>query len=227
MSDMVWCIGTREWSGWLGCILSWEITAQEKHRQVVIANTDVLNSFQQCYLHSNEPILAYIHDDVMIYEKGWDERVLRQFSDPRVGVVGFGGALGHGLPQLYEVPYELRHLARQNFLSNMRTAEVHGGRFTGERDVAILDGFALFVRRPILDKVGGWPLSKPVGYFMYSEWLCCEARRQGYTIRLVGVDCDHLGGKSSGYIPPTDNYEEAHRYFYENNRDVMPWRVPE
>jgi GT2 family glycosyltransferase len=107
----------------------------------------------------------------------------------------------------------------------MRTAEIHGGRFIGERDVAIGDGFALFVRRNILDKVGGWPVDKPVGYFMYSEWLCCEARRQGYRIRLVGVDCEHLGGKSSGYIPATDNYDEAHKYFYENNRDVMPYRV--
>jgi GT2 family glycosyltransferase len=91
--------------------------------------------------------------------------------------------------------------------------------------VAVLDGFALFVRRSVLDAWGGWPIGKPVGYFMYSETLCCEVRRQGLRIRLVGVDCEHLGGKSSG-TPLPYSYEEEHAYFYEHNRDVMPYAVP-
>lgn len=223
MFQMVECIATREWPGWKECVQSWDDTASELHPKNIVANTDVISAYQICYERTNEPILAFIHDDVMIYEKGWDARVLRQFTDPRVGMVGFGGALGHGRPELYRVPYHLPDLARQNFMSNLRHAEIHGARFTGERDVAILDGFALFVRREILAKIGGW--NPKWTYFMYSEGLCCEARRQGYRIRLAGVDCDHLGGKSSGYIPATDNYEEAHRYFYENNRDVMPYRV--
>jgi len=62
---------------------------------------------------------------------------------------------------------------------------------------------------------------------MYSEWLCCEARRQGYRIRLVGVDCLHLGGKTATLVQLKDDYQEAHRYFYENNRDVLPYNVEE
>ncbi len=225
MSRMAQCVATREWSGWEKCLKSWDDTAEKFHRRYVIANTDVLTAFQTLYEHSTEPLLMYVHDDVMIHEKGWDTRVLKEFEDPAVGVVGFGGALGHGQPYLYQVPYHLPDLARQTFLSNMKNAEDHGGRFTGERDVAILDGFALFVRRSVLDKVGGW--NPKATYYMYTEWLCCEARRQGYKIRLVGVACEHLGGRSSGYILATDNYEEAHKYFYENNRDMMPWRVAE
>jgi hypothetical protein len=153
---MVFCVATRCWAGWQGCVDSWSQSSRRYHRQTVIANTNVIDAFQQCYLRTQEPVLAYIHDDVMIYEKGWDDRVLREFTDPTVGLVGFGGALGHGQPNLYRVPYHLPNLARQNFMSNLRHAEVHGERFTGERDVAVLDGFALFVRREILDKVGGW-----------------------------------------------------------------------
>jgi len=91
----------------------------------------------------------------------------------------------------------------------------------------VLDGFALFVRRSILDKVGGWPVNEKYGYWLYSEWLCCETRRQGYRIRLVGVDCEHLGGKSSGHIATSPSYEEAHHYLWENNRDMLPYRVKE
>lgn len=227
MSDMFCAIATLGWAGYYDCLLSWTKNSSQSHRAQVVLNKEVLPAYQSAYLQSTETIVAFIHDDVMIHEKGWDERVLNEFNNPAVGLVGFGGALGHGTPDLYTSPYNLPKLARQGFLSNMRDAEKHGQRFTKERDVAVLDGFALFVRRSILDKVGGWPLDKPVGYYMYSEWLCCETRRQGYRIRLVGVDCDHLGGRSASMVQLTDNYEEAHRYFYENNRDVMPYRVEE
>jgi hypothetical protein len=225
-------IATREWDGWYPCVDSWREHAWLSHSMNIVFNKDVMLAFQDVYQSAcgapgSETIIALIHDDVCIFEYGWDVRVLREFTDPTIGVVGFGGALGHGRPDLYEVPYHLPNLARQNFMSNMRSAEKHGGRFTGERDVAILDGFALFVRRSILDKVGGWPVDKPYGYWLYSEWLCCEARRQGFRIRLVGVDSEHLGGKSSGFIASSPTYEEAHRYFYEHNRDVMPYRVKE
>src|SRR5438034_11741127 len=137
---MTECVATREWAGWKDCLQSWDDNAEEFHHRCVIANTDVLNAFQICYQKNKEPILMYVHDDVMIYEKGWDTRVLNEFEDPGVGVVGFGGALGHGTPDLYTAPYHLPNLARQHFLSNMRSAESHGRRFTGERDVSILDG---------------------------------------------------------------------------------------
>lgn len=226
MPEMVYCVATRHWDGWLECVKSWASSATHDYPYIRVANRDILNAFQMAYEGTTEPILAMIHDDVVIHERGWDERVLRQFADPSVGVVGFGGALGHGVPHLYDVPYHLPNLARQQFMSNMVDAEKHGARFLGERDVAILDGFALFVRRSIIDQWGGWPTQGKVGYFMYAENLCCEARRQGFRIRLVGVACDHLGGKSSG-TPLPHSYEEEHRYFYETNQDVMPFRVKE
>jgi len=225
---MVLGIATRKWEGWSGCVSSWQTTAWLGHLPYCVAfGKDVVPAFQEIYETTDEEIIALMHDDLLVHEYGWDVRVLEAFSDPMVGVVGFAGALGHGTPNLYQVPYHLPNLARQDFMSNMKDAEVHGKRFTGSRDVAILDGLALFVRRSVLDTIGGWPVNQPVGYFMYSEWLCCEARRQGYRIRLVGVACEHLGGKSSGFISPTENYERAHRHFYDNNRDVMPYRVPE
>lgn len=225
VTDMVFAIATRKWTHWGECVNSWQVTASKAYLEEIEVDMNAVEAYQTAYEKTDNAIIAYIHDDVMIYEKDWDLRVLRQFNDPTVGIVGFGGALGHGSPDLYRVPYHLPNLARQKFMSNMRSAETHGARFTGERDVAILDGFALFVRRSILKKWGGWPTNKVIDYFMYSEWLCCEARRQGYRIRLVGVDCEHLGGKTVGMVPLNDDYEQAHALFAEKNRDVMPYRV--
>lgn len=227
MTQIVLGIATYKWDGWIKCVDSMLSNCAEIPPLSVEVDMPVLEAFDRIYKTSLHPIIGYVHDDVMIYEKDWDVRVLKEFEDPTVGVVGFGGALGHGTPDLYTSPYRLPNLARQNFMSNMRSAETHGARFTGERDVAILDGFALFVRRPILDKTHGWPIYEPLGYWLYSEWVCCQARRQGYRIRLVGVDCEHLGGKSSAHIPTSPTYDEAHKYLYDTNRDVLPFRVRE
>lgn len=225
MRDLVMAVATRYWDGWNRCVGSWMDTARSEPYYYVVGNEDVLPAYQEALVKNKRPIIGHVHDDVMIYESGWDARVLEEFNDPGVGVVGFAGAIGHGHPDLYAVPYHLPNLARQTFLSNLRDAEKHGQRFVGSRDVAILDGLALFVRRPILEKAGGWPIDKPIGYWLYAEWLCCEARRQGYRIRLVGVDCEHLGGKSSAHIAKSPTYEEAHWYLYDTNRDVLPYRV--
>ena len=162
-----------------------------------------VGSLQNGYAHFPVPqyfkdisVLAFIHDDVEIYEDGWDERVLREFDEPTVGVVGFGGATGLGTPGLYKTPYRLQQLARTNYASNVTDAEVHGSRFTGERDVAVLDGFSMIVRRELLDKVGGWPVDH-LAFHCYDTWLCCMARRHGYRTRLVGVRCHHFGGQTS------------------------------
>ena len=226
MNKMVYGIATRYWQGWLDCVNSWLGTASENHPYIVAPNMEVLRAFQCIYEGTTEPIIAQIHDDVVIHEPGWDQRVLREFDDPTVGLVGFAGGRGHFLPQAYQQPFHIPNMIRRDFTSNLRDAEKHGKRVTGECDVAVLDGLALFIRRNVLDKWGGWPSGKPVSYFLYSEHLCCETRRQGYRIRLVGVDCEHLGGKSSG-TPLPYSYEEEHRYLWDNNRDVLPYYVKE
>lgn len=224
MSQMVYGIATRHWEGWRGCVNSWEDMASVSHPYILAENMPIPLGFDMIYRSTTEPIIAYLHDDLVIHEFGWDDRVLARFTDPKVGLVGFAGALGHGQPHLYKRPFHIPNLVRRRFISNLRDAERHGARYKGEADVAVLDGMALFVRRSVLDRWGGWPLDKQVGYFMYSENLCCEVRRQGLRIRLVGVDCEHLGGKSSGTALPY-SYEDEHRYFFENNRDVMPYEV--
>jgi GT2 family glycosyltransferase len=217
---------TRKWKGYLDCIESWK---PHPYPVVIIEDMDVLPAYQAIYTVTDEPIIGYPHDDVMCYEPKWYERVLCEFEDPTVGMVGFLGATRHGRPDIYKTPYDLPQLGRFGVKSNMRDAERHGQRFTGECDVAVLDGLAMFVRRSILDKVGGWPLDTPIGYFCYDYWLSCEVKRQGFRIRLVGVDVAHLGGKSSGFIDPDPNKSHAasHKWLYEHSRDVLPFEVKE
>ncbi len=108
-------------------------------------------------------ILAFIHDDCIIHDPEWVPRVLEEFEHPSIGLCGFGGALEHGSPELYKLSYDFHQLGRSHFLSNMSDAEIHGKRFTGNCPVAVLDGFALIVRRVILEETWGWPVNTPIG----------------------------------------------------------------
>lgn len=221
MSDLVYAICTRYWSGWRDCVMSWDEHSTISNPYILVPNMPIPQCFEAAYRSTTEPIIAYMHDDLVIHEFGWNERVMREFDDPSVGLVGFAGALGHGNPRMYEEEFKIPNLVRRGFRSNLRDAERHGGRCSGVIDVSVLDGMSLFVRRSVLDACGGWPLDKPVGYFLYAEWLSCEVRRQGLRIRMVGVEVEHLGGRSSGTALPY-SYEEEHRYFYSANRDVLP-----
>ena len=97
-----------------------------------------------------------------------------------------------------------------------------------------MDGFALIVRRALLDRAGGWShLAAGCDFFCYDYALCAMARRLGYHIRLVGIRCHHLGGRTSVQTGPDgqkpaitspEAYETSHRWFYNTYRDVMPWR---
>ena len=178
-------------------------------------------------------IIAFIHSDVAIYEEGWTARVLRELEDPTVGVVGFGGALGLGHPDIYKVPYQLNQLARFDYRSNTVDAEFHGERERGACDVATLDGFALIVRRAILERAGGWPEDK-MPFHNYDNWLCLMARRLGYRTRMVGVECHHFGGGHSVKgtwqkqcieefgMSDAEIHRVSHDYLYSEFREELP-----
>ena len=224
--DLVYGIATCEQPQWKESLDSWNQHARTSYFAEIVRHKDIIEAYQEIYQRTNEPILAHMHDDLFINETGWDERVLKQFEDPTVGVVGFAGAPGIGHPDMYRQPYVGASLGRVGFKSNLRNAEAHGARFNGECDVAILDGLALFIRRELLDRTGGWPLGTPIGYFMYDAWICLEARRLGYKIRLVGIACDHLSGRSTGLNPNLRaDWEASHRYVWDNFKDVLPARV--
>lgn len=234
-------IVTATWSGDDTCYKSWHATAANKAipSYVVWRQMGVLPSYQAGYEYfkgTGVEVVAFFHDDLELKEQGWDEKVLKEFEDPSVGVVGFGGALRLGSDDIYKVRYHYTQLIRDGYGSNVDDAEVHGERFTGERDVAVLDGFCLIVRRALLDRVGGWP-SHYAPHHCYDTWVCLMAHRLHYRVRLVGVRCHHHGGRTATrpewneWCATTKWGSDAgmhafnHRLLYDEFRGVLPVRV--
>jgi len=207
--------------------------------QVFIAqgNNGILPAYEEAWRRAAEDgydIFAFFHDDLIIKDADWLKRVLFEFEDPGVGMVGFAGALEHGSDNLYKAPYEMQQLGRSHFLSNMEDAEVHGKRFTGSCNIAVLDGMALIVRKRILEMWEpwhGWPVGTDIGYSWYDYAICCETHAQRYDIRLVGIPVKHYGGRTAIALkmaPPTgESHDKAHLWIYEQYRDksVLPYKA--
>lgn len=160
---------------------------------------------------------------------------------PGCGLMGFGGGIAFGHPDIYKTPYDHNQLARYDFVSNMREAESHGRRITSPTQVAALDGFALIIRRELYEEMGGWEacLDDGVHFHMYDAWVSCMAARLGWETWVLPLPCHHEGGgtsvkrsdeyellvRAAGYRDGQDLYDKAHRRIYEEFRDVLPIRT--
>jgi len=194
-----------------------------------------LAKLQKGYEESSADLLAYFHSDLFISEEGWDQRVLKEFDDPTVGVVGFGGGKRLGSPDIYKLPYKLQQLARFDFVSNLTDAPQHGRRNRNEEDIAVVDSFALIIRRSLLAKVGGWPVATYPPMHCSDLWACLMARRHGYRVRVVGISCTHKSGGVKGNgtfdcsawqremgMTDQEMHTRSHRLIYDEFRDVLP-----
>lgn len=181
-------------------------------------------------------VLAYVHDDVEVYDPNWLTRVMDVFeNNPKCVAVGLGGATSLGRPNLYKRPYRIEDMARGGYASNQRDAETHGERFTGDRRVAVLDAFFQAVRVDWLRSVGGWPVER-ITHHGADLWLGCMAARTEHEIVMCGIDVAHFGGGTS--VKPI--YQQArwlqggsvasdhilpHRFLFEEFRNDLPIKV--
>lgn len=199
----------------------------------------VLAAMQDLYERTTEDIICLLHDDVEAMEQGWDLRVLAEFADPTVGLVGFGGAIGLGTDDIYKTPYRLQQLARVGYRSNVIDAEIHGLREPNAIDVATLDGFALIVRRRVLDLLGGMPGhgDRGIPHHNYDNRLCIACHKLGLRVRLVGIRCKHHGGltstgekyqswaKQTEWGSDAGIHQASHLPLYEDGRGILPLRI--
>lgn len=169
-------------------------------------------------LETDADIIACLHDDFVIHEPNWAERVIRHFErHPQCGLLGFGGAIGLGDTDIYQKPYQPVQLARIGFRSNLDDAEVHGMRSILPEPVACLDGFSQIGRRQFwqgmkanypgniitgIDAMQGfrpWTYLEQLGivHHFYDGALGCLARRQGWETWYLPMRAKHLGGQTA------------------------------
>ena len=85
--------------------------------------------------------------------------------------------------------------------------------------------------------MGGWRPDKWPPHHVYDYRVCCEAHRHGYAVRLIGIRCHHLGGrtattaeyqewcKTTKWGSDVGMHEAGHKMLYEEYRDVLPYSL--
>ena len=202
-------------------------------------NIGLVGAYQKLYERYRDeyPIIAFMHDDCELFfaDELWFTRIEAEFADPKVAIVGMGGAKGIGVDDIYKRPYKINQLQRIGYRSNQTDHEIHGARETGACDVAVVDGFFMAVRTSFLDQIGGWKWF-PHRFHCYDTALCLMAHRHGWKVRIVGVSCTHHGGSVSTtpeYVMDCKDrgtsveaeHREPHEWMYDFFRQELPLRV--
>lgn len=138
----------------------------------------------------------YQHNDVMVREENWDERVVRAFDrDPKLaclGIVGsdeidMAGGRGLGTTSSY-MGYEYRTIWAS-------PAEIHGRRSIGTEAAGVLDHCVMAFRVSMLKQLPAQDENNyhTPGHF-YDRVLCCEMIQRGWHIATIGIQADHASG---------------------------------
>lgn len=195
-------------------------------------------SYQSLLESSDKDIICYIHDDLEFHtgHYNWKSDIAKIFQDDySVAVVGLGGAPRLGHPVIYKRPYEISQMARAGYVSNQTDWEVHGGRETGTRQVAVVDAFFMAIRRDFLLECGGWP-TEHLTHHCLDLWVCLEAARRGRKVMMTGISATHFGGGTSTKAAyqeaswlqggsTAEDHARPHRWLYEEYRDVLPLEI--
>lgn len=165
-------------------------------------NVGVMPALNQAWsiLRNATDYLFSLHNDVMLHEQNFDDKLVRVLSSlPDVGVAGFYGAKGLAVSSIYRTPYEISQLVRiENVSACLRMNPfIHNFRPPhGEsEEVAVMDGFSLLVRTELLNKLGGFDRSYPP-HHNYDNDICLESIDKGYKNYVISMDAEHLGGRT-------------------------------
>jgi len=154
-------------------------------------------------------VILVLHNDVLIYESGYDVRLLECFeADPNLGLVGFvasnevdfAGGRGLGL-------YGSTVSNFQGRVPGTSPAEAHGQRDAGFRAAAVVDGCAMAFRKEALAEIPEDPRCPP--HHFYDKKFSMEMLSRGWHVGYLGIEQDHLSGQTANVFEGYHRLAEA------------------
>jgi len=204
------------------------------------SNIGLVKSYQQAYENCETELLAITHNDVFIFEKDWDKRVIKMFEEhPEIGGIGLFGSAGCG--PVGERIQDVKYAGQMAGISNMLEAEVHGMRMDKDwQYVSIFDGFMMIFRMDMLKKAGGFD-QRYKYHHIYDRDASLESLRQGYKNIVMNIPCHHLSGLTANrsdyqeWIKKLQGREDGDMFTHDENskifkekfKDVLPLYIEE
>lgn len=218
------------------------------------ANEGFYKPLRELYAYMDDPLIGLIHNDMVLYEKGWNERMERAFlEDPKLGLVGLCGSNeidelgGRGGGTMCYFRGADVQIGNTTIKAQDQAA---GRRMYGVEAACVLDSLFMMFRReaiPLLVHSDAEWNELTLAHFYDRIWPC-RVIEAGYHVAVMGVECDHLGGMTTtanqryrddcvkwlaghGFDtdnPETDMYLIAERRFlseYRDEKKFLPCKV--
>lgn len=214
--------------------------------------------FPLIQLHERYPdheLIGLIHNDLILYEPGWDVRMAKYFeADPKLGLVGLtgsseidnlGGRGGGTMCFFRGAKVDIPGLGEIQGQS-----QAAGARISDLQPSACLDSLFMMFRREVIPSLMNEsdPWKDVTLAHFYDRIWPIRVLEAGYHVATMGVECDHLGGmtcvantrfrddcihwldaRSISYEnPETEMYLVAERRYlgeYRESKHFIPCRV--
>lgn len=206
-------------------IKRWKIPHVEVVRNTVnVGNYAAFAQGLQIAQERGADVVAFYHSDLIIHEQSWDTRLAMFFAEtPKAGLAGFvgsyemdeNGGRGSGTASNF-----------QGILGGGK-AEDHGLRLTGHMPAAVVDGCAMIFRTEALAQIEKKPNYPP--HHFYDRLMSAQILEAGWEVYVVGIGCDHLGGRTAVLVPEYHAFAEewckAHGVALEPDGDGYDYAV--
>ena len=177
-----------------------------------LANTGNYPLFEKgCEIAKGE-IVAFMHSDVFIYQKGWDTNVRAQFDGhPELGLLGFIGSTEldahggrgtgtvsnmQGKTMVYMEPVVGESVEAKQWTGS--EAHIHGRQDAGMTiDGSVVDGCVMIFRKSVLEQIG-FKEDFPPHHF-YDRMMSAQVIEAGYKVGILGIEFDHVSGQVANH----------------------------
>jgi GT2 family glycosyltransferase len=184
----------------------------------------VYPSFKQGFEETTGEIVAFMHSDMVIWEEGWDKRVIAEFdSQPKLGMIGFigsneidawgGRGLGTASNFMGRTLRSVLQIGAPSWTGS--PAEPHGRRIRGFEKAAVVDGCTMIIRRRAWQEIE-YREDQPPHHF-YDRLIACQLLEKGWQIGVLGIECDHFSGQTANQEPA---YAEMCREWAKENLGI-------
>ena len=140
--------------------------------------------------------IAVMHNDVIILENGWLERIVSAMDkDPRIGIAGLAGR---------QEIYETGCVNEESLKHNLQNEDLNEPMQEDMSAVAVVDGLCFVMRRSFLEKAKGFDES--YGYMhCYDLDISLQSIEAGFKNVVVKTEAMHIG--NGGMTRKTRDYK--------------------
>ncbi|MFH1995678.1 MAG: glycosyltransferase [Candidatus Omnitrophota bacterium] len=159
-------------------------------------NLGPIVAINQGIAKSKYAYIAAIHNDVIVFERGWLDRMISVMeADPTIGLAGFAGR---------KEIYKNGCVNEESLKHNLQNEDLNPPMREKVAEVAVLDGMFFLFNRELAGDV--MRLDEAYGYMhCYDLDLSLRSISAGYRNVVVGVEAMHIG--NGGITRKTGEYQ--------------------